>query len=41
MADDKTRIQIDQGLSQILNLADVSQLREMLGREPVITMKPL
>lgn len=41
MADDKTRVQIDQGLSQILNLADVSQLREMLGREPVITMKPL
>ena len=41
MADDKTRVQIDQGLSQILNLADVSQLREMLGREPVITLKPL
>lgn len=41
MSEDIVRKDIDKVLSEVLNLPDLTPLREMLGREPVITTKSL
>jgi len=38
---DPVRRQIDQAISQALGLPDLSVLREMLAREPVVCLRPL
>jgi len=39
--DDETRQFIDNEISRILNLPDYGVLRELLAREPIVTLKPL
>lgn len=41
MAHDPTRQAIDEAITRVLGLPDISVLREMLAREPVICLKPL
>ena len=41
MAEDEIRAAIDNALSEVLGLPDLAPLREMLAREPVVSMKRL
>jgi hypothetical protein len=41
MATDTTRIKIDEAITQALGLPDISMLREMLAREPVVCLKSI
>jgi hypothetical protein len=41
MSHDPTRKAIDEVISQVLGLPDVTVLRDMLAREPVVCLKPL
>lgn len=41
MAEDPARAAIDQAISSALGLPDVTPIREMLGREPVVTNRAL
>jgi hypothetical protein len=41
MADDEGRAAIDEAISQVLGLGDLTKLRRALAREPVITLAPL
>jgi hypothetical protein len=41
MADDEGRAAIDDAISQVLGLGDLTKLRRALAREPIITLKPL
>jgi len=41
MADDQVRAEIDDTISRVLNLGDLTKLRHALAREPIITLKPL
>lgn len=41
MAHDDVRAEIDSAIAAVLNLPDVSLLRTMLGREPVVSMQRL
>lgn len=41
LVEDETRVSIDHALSEVLNLPDLSPLREMLVREPVVSMQRL
>ncbi|MCY4023115.1 MAG: hypothetical protein OXF32_06680 [Anaerolineaceae bacterium] len=41
MAEDETRAAIDNALSEVLGLPDLAPLREMLAREPVVSMQRL
>jgi hypothetical protein len=41
MADDEGRAAIDEAISQVLGLGDLTKLRRTLAREPIITLEPL
>jgi len=41
MADDEGRAAIDDAISQVLGLGDLTKLRRVLAREPIITLAPL
>jgi len=38
MVEDKTRIRIDTAIADVLGLPDLSVLREMLAREPIVCL---
>lgn len=41
MAEDPVRTRIDVGLAEALRIPDISRIRSMLSREPVVCLKPL
>ena len=41
IATDKTRAFIDWSISEAFGLPDLTPLREMIGREPIVTNRPL
>jgi hypothetical protein len=41
MADDEGWAAIDEAISQVLGLGDLTKLRRTLAREPIITLEPL
>jgi hypothetical protein len=41
MAEDPVRAAMDQAISSALGLPDLTPIREMLGREPIVTNKAL
>lgn len=41
MASDKVRAAIDEAIANILGIKDLSPLRELLAREPVVCLKPI